>query len=315
MDLKHIRAFVATFEEGSINRAAQRLGAGQPSVSVLIRDLEAELGVTLFERQARGTEATEEAKALYVHLQRALAELDAAHMSIAGRLERAIGPLHVGLGPTVTRGILPDVLPDYLDGYPEVDVRITEAFSGNLMEWTLAGDLDFAVIAVAPQERRVIARRLAVEPVVMISGAPGRRAHLRPVSLRAEDPLKVVLPWSKYSIRGMLDLFVSSGQIPVARTVEIDSLSAMLDFIETSDWVTFLPMSTVSRDLTGTRLVVQPLEDPRMTTEFYLVHPARKALSAAAHAFAQEIETGFRRSRDRWERTGHMQTNESGEVS
>jgi DNA-binding transcriptional LysR family regulator len=43
MDLKHIRAFVATYEEGSINRAAQRLGSAQPSVSVLIRDLYSEL--------------------------------------------------------------------------------------------------------------------------------------------------------------------------------------------------------------------------------------------------------------------------------
>jgi LysR family transcriptional regulator, nitrogen assimilation regulatory protein len=309
MDLKHIRAFMATCEEGSINRAAQRLGSAQPSVSVLIRDLEAELGITLFERRARGTEHTEEAKTLYVHLQRVLAELDAAYMNVSGRLKHAVGPLHVGLGPTVTRGILPDVLPDYVNEYPQVDVRITEAFSGKLMEWTLAGDLDFAVIAVAPQDRRVIVRRMAVEPVVMISGPASHRPHLKPNKLQNEDKLKVVLPWSQYSIRSMLDLFVSSGQIPVERAVEIDSLSAMLDFVESSDWVTFLPMSTISRDLTGTRLTVQPLAEPRMTTEFYLVHLARKALSAAALAFAQQIEVGFGRSQERWEQAMNARAN------
>jgi LysR family nitrogen assimilation transcriptional regulator len=311
MDLKHIRAFVATYEEGSINRAAQRLGSAQPSVSVLIRDLETELGISLFERQARGTEHTEEANTLYIHFQRVLAELDAAHMNISGRLHHAMGPLNVGLGPTVTRGILPDVLPDYLKKYPQVNVRITEAFSGKLMEATLAGNLDFAVIAVAPQERRVIARRVTVEPVVMISGSASHRSHLKPVKLHTEDDLKIVLPWSQYSIRSMLNLLISSGQIPVERTVEIDSLSAMLDFVETSDWVTFLPMSTISRNLTGKRLTVQPVMQPRMTTEFYLVHPARKALSAAALAFTQQIEVGFKRSQERWDQAMNARGNRS----
>jgi LysR family transcriptional regulator, nitrogen assimilation regulatory protein len=125
MDLKHIRAFIATYEEGSINRAAQRLGSAQPSISVLIRELETELGIALFERRARGAEHTEDANTLYVHLQRVLAELDAAQMHVSGRLKHPVGPLHVGLGPTITRGILPDVLPRYLNAYPRVDVRIS----------------------------------------------------------------------------------------------------------------------------------------------------------------------------------------------
>lgn len=301
MDLKHIRAFVAIYEEGSINRAAQRLGSGQPNVSVLIRDLEAELGVTLFERQARGTERTLEAEMLYVHLQRVLAELDAAHMSVAGRLKHATGPLHAGLGPTITRGILPEVLPGYLDAYPQVDVRVTEAFSGKLMEWTIAGELDFAVIAVPPQDRRLIARRIVAEPVVMISGLASNRRHLTPVRFDGEERLKVVLPWSHYSVRGMLDLFIASGQIPVQRTTEMDSLSAMLEFVACSDWVTFLPMTTVSRDLSGERLVIQPLIEPRLVVEFYLIHAARKTLSAAALALSRQIEEGFERAAVRWQ--------------
>ena len=54
MDLRHITAFVATYEEGSINRAAQRMNLAQPSVSSILRDLEAEMGTTLLERASRG---------------------------------------------------------------------------------------------------------------------------------------------------------------------------------------------------------------------------------------------------------------------
>lgn len=300
MELKHIRAFVATYEEGSINRAAQRLGSGQPSVSVLIRDLENELGVTLFERQARGTEHTEYADTLYRHLQRVLADVDAARLSVTGRLKNAMGPVHAGLGPTVTRGILPDMLPDFLKQYPQVNVRITEAFSGTLVDWTINGGLDFAVIAIPPKDRRLIARRLTTEPIVMISGVTSNKKHLSAASFDVAERLKVVLPWSQHSIRSMLDVFLSSGEIPVQRTIEMDSLSAMLDFVQSSDWVTFLPITTVSRDLSGTQLIIQPLDKPRMTAEFFLIHPARKTLSAASLIFSQQIEVGFEQSAGRW---------------
>ena len=99
----------------------------------------------------------------------------------------------------------------------------------------------------------------------------------------------------------MLDLFIASGQIPVQRTTEMDSLSAMLEFVACSDWVTFLPMTTVSRDLSGERLVIQPLVEPRLVVEFYLIHAARKTLSAAALALSRQIEEGFERAAVRWQ--------------
>jgi LysR family nitrogen assimilation transcriptional regulator len=301
VELKHILAFIATFEEGSINRAAQRLGSPQPSVSVLIRDLEAELQTVLFDRQARGAEATEAARTIYPHFQRVLADVDTARMSVSGRLTGMVGPLRAGLGPAITRGLLPDILGQYLNSYPGVDVRIAEGFSGRLIEWTLSGELDFAVIALPPKDRRVIGRRISLEPLVMISGRASGRTHLQPVDLRNEQDLKIVLPWSTLSIRELIDAFILSGQIPAARTVEIDSIPAILDFVAAGDWVTFLPLTVVSRDLAGSKFVIQPLSEPVITAEFYLIHPARRSLSAAATAFIELLEVAFQESNRRWE--------------
>lgn len=301
MELKHIAAFIAAFEEGSINRAAQRLGSPQPSVSVLIRDLEAELQVPLFERQARGVEPSEAARTIYPHFQRVLSAVDAARLSITGRLTEFVGPLHAGLGQAITRGLLQDVLGDYIARYPRVDLRIAEGLTGRLTEWTLSGELDFAVVALPPKDRRVIGRRLSVEPVVMISGPASGRKHLEPVDLTCESDLKVVLPWSRFSIREVLESFIQSGEIPAARTMELDSISAILDFVVTGDWVTFLPLTAVARDLGAGRLVVQPISNPVLTAEFYLIHPARRALTAAAIAFAERLEIAFQDSSRRWQ--------------
>lgn len=65
MDIRHLKAFIAVFEERNITAAAQRLCVAQPSLSVTIRQLEEELGVELFLRQARGVDVSEQARVLY----------------------------------------------------------------------------------------------------------------------------------------------------------------------------------------------------------------------------------------------------------
>lgn len=300
MDLKQLTAFVAVYEEGSINRAARRLSLSQPSTSALIRGLESALGVTLFERLSSGVEPTEAAATLYRHAQRVLAELDAARKGITGDLDVISGPVKAGLSPTITRGILPELLPQFLERHPSVDVQITEAFSGKLFDWTVEGDLDFAVVNIPVNDRRLITRRIAAEPVVLICGPKSGRRHLQGTRLTEGDPLKLALPWSPISLRQLLDRFIHAGSVRVARMVEMDSLPALLDFVAESDWVTLLPATCATRDLTGKRHIVQPLLEPDMPTEFYLVHPARRTLSAGAKAFADAIEEGFDRSRGRW---------------
>lgn len=77
MDIRHLKAFLAVFEERNITLAAQRLCVAQPTLSVTIRQLEEELGVALFLRQARGVEVSEQARQLYPQAQRMVAQAQA----------------------------------------------------------------------------------------------------------------------------------------------------------------------------------------------------------------------------------------------
>src|SRR6478752_5993992 len=79
MELRHLRYFVAVAEEGSVLNAAQgRLNTSQPSLSRQIRDLEADVGVKLLERQARGVTLTAAGAVFLDHARLALLQVDAA---------------------------------------------------------------------------------------------------------------------------------------------------------------------------------------------------------------------------------------------
>lgn len=95
MDIRHLKAFIAVFEERNITSAAQRLCVAQPTLSVTIRQLEDDLGVSLFLRQARGVDVSEQARALYPQACRMVAEAEALRLRFRQEQERV--PLALGI--------------------------------------------------------------------------------------------------------------------------------------------------------------------------------------------------------------------------
>lgn len=95
MDIRHLKAFLAVFEERNITLAAQRLFISQPTLSVTIKQLEEEMGATLFVRQPRGVEVSDEARVLYPQARRMVAEAEALSRMFRGRENRA--PLTLGI--------------------------------------------------------------------------------------------------------------------------------------------------------------------------------------------------------------------------
>ena len=95
MDVRHLKAFLAVFEERNITSAAQRLFISQPTLSVTIKQLEEEMGVALFVRQPRGVDVSDEARVLYPQARRMVAEAEALSRLFRGRENRA--PLTLGI--------------------------------------------------------------------------------------------------------------------------------------------------------------------------------------------------------------------------
>ena len=291
MDLRQIRAFVAAYEEGCINRAAKRLNTAQPSLSVQLRTLEESLGVKLFERHARGVRPTPEGGRFYEHCLGILGGIENAEQDMHDWAHGASGSLNIGLIPTVTKGALPKILPAFTTDMPNVEVRVVEAYSGTLTDWVIDGQLDFAIVTRPATQTGLEMRVLSTEQLVLVSGPSSSFEHLEPVSLRALPPVKLVMPSPLHSLRDMIEQYIQLGNIAVENLIEIDGLIGELEFIRNSDWSGILPVSTVIDDLKSGTLVVNPITSPATAFEFFLVHQTRHPLSRAARAFVERLET------------------------
>jgi DNA-binding transcriptional LysR family regulator len=300
LDLRHIRSFIAVYEEGSINRAAQRLHCAQPSLSLQLRNLEQSLSVELFERHARGVRPTAAAERFYQHCISILGEVESAEQHMRDWAREIAGALTVGLIPTVTKSVLPQVLPDYTERLPNVDIRVVEAFSGTLTDWVVSGELDFAIINEPPSHEGLQLRRLSAEPLVVVSGAKSGFTHLAPVSLPELPPIKLVMPSQQHSLRGMLERYIRVGNIAVERLLEIDGLFGALEFVHQSDWSAILPVTTVAGELASGRFVVNPIVEPATMIEYYLIHQTQRPLMRASTELVDRLEAALQQSAADW---------------
>ncbi len=300
MDLRQIRTFVAVYENGSINKAAEHLNMAQPSLSLQIKHLEESLDVELFERHARGVRATAAGKRFYKDCRRILGNFESAAQNMREFVEGVSGSLDIGLIPTITKGVLAEVLPPFMESLPNVDVRVVEAFSGTLTNWVVSGELDFAVVTEPPHYDGLEMRVLSSEPLVLISGRKAGLVHLEPVRLKDLSSVKLVVPSAQHSLRTLVERYITAGNIQVQRVVEIDGLFGTLEFIKNSDFSGIFPVTTIVRDLNRGDLLVNPIIGGQTQFDYYLVHQTQRPLSRAAGDLVTRLEEALRHTAAAW---------------
>ena len=143
MELRHIRYFLAVAQERNISRAAERVGIGQPPLSLQIRDLEREVGARLFHRIPQGVELTAAGRAFHNLVQDIPGQVERA-MRCAQRAARGeIGELAIGYtGTAALSPAFPAAIRCFRRAYPGVTLTLRESNTAFLIESLREGDLD-----------------------------------------------------------------------------------------------------------------------------------------------------------------------------
>ncbi len=152
MELRHLRYFIAVAEEQNVTRAAARMHVSQPPLTRQIQDLEAELGVALFERTAKTIRLTEAGR---VFLGEARAVLKRLEDAVAMARASAIGlnsELHIGHAPSATADFLPSVLRGFHKKFPGVRVTLQDMTATEMLDGLGEGSID-AGFLVKPERK------------------------------------------------------------------------------------------------------------------------------------------------------------------
>jgi len=280
--IRQLRYFAAVFEESSFSKAAEREHCSQPALSAQIRNLEQILRRPLFDRATSGVAPTAAGQRFYRHAVAILRSLETANLEIAEMGGETGGLVRCGLIPSVVRGLLPAFLPGFIETYPMIDIRVIQGFSDTLAERVLADEVDFAVVLSPPRHEGLDIVRFADCAMALISNpALGLPAGV-PVRLAELPPVDLVVPSPNHTLRRMIEQRIWTKEIRVGRRLEMDTVHGMIDFVvHGARWATLLPFVAVACDVGSDRLCINPVVEPRLDADLYLIRLAQKSTAAA----------------------------------
>jgi len=282
-----LKTFLVLAEMGRMSKAAQKLGRTQPALSAQLARLEEEVGEALFFRTPKGLILTEAGELFRRYVEVAatsLADGQEAVRALSG-LER--GELSVGGGATVTTYLLPPVLRQFHERFPQIRLRVREQGSQAVVDGVLAGELDLGIVTLP-----VRSDRLHVEPwledELLLIVPPGHRLERRK-TFRWKDleGHSLVLFEPGTAVRTMIDEHLARERVTVSIVMELRSIDAIQQMVCEGIGAGF-----VSRwSLRGASRGLRPAEGA-LVRRLALVWRADREPSAAARAFVGSLRAG-----------------------
>ncbi|MFC6884336.1 MULTISPECIES: LysR substrate-binding domain-containing protein [Actinomadura] len=238
--MAQLRAFMALAEHLHFRDAAAALRMSQPALSGAVAALEETLGTQLVERTTRRVLLTPAGERVARRAERVLAELDRLVEDVRAVRGTLVGPLRVGVIPTVAPYLLPVVLPRLAREYPELELSVHEEQTDHIVAELLAGRLDVVLLALPTPAAGVTELVLYDEEFVLVA-PEGHDVADGPIAREALNELDVILLNEGHCLRDQaLDVCREVGARAAAATYAT-SLATLVQLVSGGLGVTLVP--------------------------------------------------------------------------
>jgi DNA-binding transcriptional LysR family regulator len=168
MELDHLHTFFVVAKELGFSKAAKRLRVQQPTVSKTVQNLEATLGVKLFERTKRSVRLTSDGNEIFKICQTVFSGVDQIDEYLKSNNKTLKGDLRLGASDSLATHVLPLALKKFLKLHPFVRPSLFSASSTAIGEELLRGELEFGLYFTQPDSRYFDAEEIATIPFVLV---------------------------------------------------------------------------------------------------------------------------------------------------
>lgn len=289
--LNDLDALIAVVETGRMRRAAERLHLSQPAISKKIRELEAALGVPLFERSRAGVKATAYGVALVERAKTMFDELDLAFRDLVHLADPRGGIVRLACMETLNAGLVGAAIARVAQQYPRMQFRVQSGESPELIGRHLAERQTELVVArpyQLPLPRELHGEPLFTDQVKVVVGLNHPLARRRKVALADLAGSSWILSTNEaQSESPVAEGFVAAGlPMPPLRLVT-GSLNIRHTLLATGKFVTVMPHSLLQFSTPAARIL--PIELPRWKTPTMIITLRERTLGPAAHILMNAI--------------------------
>ena len=309
MDVRQLKCLLAIAEEGSISRAAERVGIAEPLLGEDLKALEADLGVELLAHNAGGVSTTEIGGVLVAHARSILRAVEQAREDVRTFSAEPRGVVAVGLPTSVSMVLTVPLAETVREDLPHVTLRTMEAMSGHVLTWLERGMVDLGILFNATGLRHLKSQELMVEDLYLIgpTGVGTGRPRFggvagEPMSFTDLARLDLALPGRPHGLREVIERQARACGIRLNVAFEMDALNQIKELVAHGSAQSIMSLSAVQGEVERGELIATPLVDPPLRRTVNLVrNPSRPTTSASEEVEAKIVEVASELvSRGRW---------------
>jgi LysR family transcriptional regulator, cyn operon transcriptional activator len=295
MELHQLRGFYEVARERSFTRAAERLFLTQPAISLQLKALEEELGESLFERGRKSVRLTPAGEILFRYVRQVFNRLEEAGNEIAALRDLLGGRLVIGTSDTNCTYLLPEVLEEFRDRYPQVELDIRNRMSTEVGQLVLDHEVDFGLATLPVRHRDLVCQGLFGRRDVLIC-PPGHalagRKHVHLKTL-AQYPL-LVLERGSTSRQLLEEVFRSAG-LELKTAMNLGGIEVIKRFVQIGLGLALVPRFAVGAEVEQGLVVAVQVQGLARRAVGLVEHRGRRR-SPAAEAFVNLLQVHFEKA-------------------
>lgn len=299
LNLHQLATFQVVAKHCSYVRAAEELHFSQPAVSAQIRQLEETLAIKLFEQIGRKTYLTKAGEELYAYSQKIFAVIEETWDTMDALRSPNFGCLSVGADTTVGTYVIPGLLGQFRQIYPDVDITLDVVNRAALVDALVSNRIDLAIVGKVPDDVPVLIEPFALNELVLIAPPFHRLAERVNVSLAEVAQERFLLREVGSGTRAALETLFQEKGFPLQVSMHMGNNSAIKQSVAAGLGIAVISRVALDMELETHRLVVLNVEGFPILRQWRIVHMKDKNLSATARAFKmfllQHVDRRIRR--------------------
>jgi DNA-binding transcriptional LysR family regulator len=298
MELRHLRYFVAVAEEEHLGRAAARLHISQPPLTRQIRQLEQELGTTLFKRTAKGMEITDAGRVFLADVNQVLDLTDRARERAVRAGQGSLGQIDIALFGTAIFGAIPRLLRPFRRDHPDVKITLHDMKKDEQLEALAHRRISLAFNRLMPSVPGIVSEVLLTEPLFVAVPSDHPLAARTAIGMsELEGHPMVLFPTGLRPsfIDQVRDLCTAAGFVPDV-VAEVDDVVHGIALVATGGGFSLVPRSATNLHVPG--VTYRPLHDrPRPHVDLCCIYrqdddsPVLQGLLTSMRATAPSVAT------------------------
>ncbi len=288
MEIRNMETFIRVAELGSVTRAAEEMGFVQSTVSMQIRQMEAELGYPLFDRIGKRVSLTALGEEFLSNAYEIINIMDRATSEKASSEMR--GTLRIGVLESLLFSNLLEILPQFKEKFPKVDLRLKMGQMGELIQQLKQNQLDLVYLSSDLNTDRELACCCHRQEKIVFICSPDHKFAKAKVSGEELFEETFVVTERTGLCYGRLQALAAQNNKMVQDSVEVDSTIAIVELVRKGMGIGFLPAYSVAEQLKQETLVEISTELPEQTYYSQVLCHKKRWLSPLMSGFVEMVE-------------------------